>query len=219
MSIKIENYSKYITNDELLNCLEIISEFSTLKNKVFIVDSPSPYLIYCLMHLRLYSLLSQIFNLTMNLFTRSKDIGYFNIFSRNIYLNTSNAFDLINYRLNKVFKSDLYNDNIDKYNKIDFDTLRSKWAKFIILDYVIHELCHAKQHKDKKLTVLMVLKNIVNPWGKRSFEIDAVRSTIPTFEKYGNNFADILDVHCIKICHSLNPLNLDYKLYAYNISK
>lgn len=149
----------------------------------------------------------------MNKLTSSKDAAYFNYLTNTIYVNTTTATDIIDNKLNRFYNSPVYKDNIIKFGKVDYNKHKTKWAKFIILDFLIHEFCHAKQQEDKNLTILITLKNIFTSLEKRDFEIDAITSTISIFEKFEEDFHDMLDVYGIEMSHSLDSLYIEITNY------
>lgn len=72
----------------------------------------------------------------------------------------------------------------------------------MIINVLIHELTHAIQDKEKRLSKNW-LKRFFTKWEKREEEIDAMRVTIEFSTKYEEKFLEILNVRGIATNHSL----------------
>lgn len=81
---------------------------------------------------------------------------------------------------------------------------------------LIHELTHAIQDKEKRLSKNW-LKRFFTKWEKREEETDAMRATIEFSTKYEDKFLEILNVKGITADHSLQEFKYKYNLKIKNI--
>ena len=82
------------------------------------------------------------------------------------------------------------------------------WTKYVLLDSLIHELTHALQHKEKRLSNIFI--NKLKKWNSLENEIEAVSESIKIFNKTHKDFIKILKIKGISINHSINPLSINY---------
>lgn len=210
INLQIKNFSKYLSTANLIECLNLLPDkYKTLTNEVYIFPSYTSYLLFTLKHFQILSFYSALISIILSLFSSSIDFGYYVVFSKNIYIFENNILKYIDSRLNTVksnskyetYKSYITNEIILNY--------RSMWTKYVLLDSLIHELTHALQHKEKRLSNIFINKS--KKWNSLENEIEAVSESIKIFNKTHKDFIKILKIKGISINHSISPLSISYK--------
>lgn len=210
IKLRIKNYSNYLTDDQLISCLELLPiKYKCLTNKVFIFKSFYHYIFYCIKHFQIISAYNEILTLILSKINDTPLTAHYGYLKRNIYLFEDFFIEMINLQLNNIANCNNYTLYKSAIDALDLDEYRRGWISFVLVDTLIHELTHAIQHKEKRLT--SSFKTISKPWEDIPHELDAVKSSIEIMNINYDNFIKILDTKGISINHSLAPLEIRYK--------
>lgn len=210
INLRIKNYSLYLSDDEITKCLNLLpSKYKSLNNKVFIFKSFTDYIFYCLKHLMFISAYAAIIKLIVFKLNKAPLMGNYSFVTKKIYLFENCFIDMINSPLNNLHLCNNYQLYSDYIDKLDLAEYRRGWTAFVLIDAIIHELTHALQYKEKKLS--NPLKYAFAKWEDIPEEIDAVSASINIISKNSNEFLEILNTNGIAINHTLKPLEIKYK--------
>ena len=217
MRLKLRNYTSIISDKEVMECLELLpKQYKELDSYINIFESNIQYLRYLLKRFKILTFIAECILFIVNKFLRTCIDGYYNIQSKEVYILCENMYKLIDLRLNNIEKSKGYEEYKEFITKDILKYYREQWIKYMIINMLIHELTHAIQDKEKRLSKNW-LKRFFTKWEKREEEIDAMRATIEFSTKYEDKFLEILNVRGITANHSLQEFKYKYNLKIKNI--
>lgn len=210
LKLNIINYSNNISTNELNDCLTLLPEkYKYLNTKIFIFDTWSRYIFHSLKHFNFIYFFGGVIEYILNLFYLTNELGCYNIGSKSIYIFENRILDMLDKRISILPHLSNYNDFKD-YLTIDLiNSYKFSWAKYVLLDCIIHELTHSIQHKENRFPSRF--KYLVSNWNTISIEFEAVSNFIDIFNANHEKFLNILNVNGINTSHSLNPLKINYK--------
>lgn len=212
MRLKIRNYTCIISDKEVMECLELLpKQYKELDIYINIFERNIQYLGYLLKKFKVLNFIAECILFIVNKFLKTCVNGYYNIESKEIYILCENMYKQIDLRLNNIEKSKGYEEYKEFITKDILKYYREQWIKYMIINMLIHELTHAIQDKEKRLSKNW-LKRFFTKWEKREEEIDAMRATIEFSTKYEENFLEILNVKGITANHSLQEFKYKYNL-------
>ncbi|MDC4240917.1 hypothetical protein NE398_12190 [Clostridium tertium] len=212
MRLKIRNYTCIISDKEVMECLELLpKQYKELDIYINIFERNIQYLGYLLKKFKILNFIAECILFIVNKFLKTCVNGYYNIESKEIYILGENMYKQIDLRLNNIEKSKGYEEYKEFITKDILKYYREQWIKYMIINMLIHELTHAIQDKEKRLSKNW-LKRFFTKWEKREEEIDAMRATIEFSTKYEENFLEILNVKGITANHSLQEFKYKYNL-------
>lgn len=217
MRLKIKNYTCIISDKEVMECLELLpKQYKELDIYINIFERNIQYLGYLLKKFKILNFIAECILFIVNKVLKTCVNGYYNIESKEIYILSENMYKQIDLRLNNIEKSKGYEDYKEFITKDILKYYREQWIKYMIINMLIHELTHAIQDKEERLSKNW-LKRFFTKWEKREEEIDAMRATIEFSTKYEDKFLEILNVKGIKANHSLQEFKYKYNLKIKNI--
>lgn len=212
MRLKIKNYTCIISDKEVMECLELLpKQYKELDIYINIFERNIQYLGYLLKKFKILNFIAECILFIVNKFLKTCVNGYYNIESKEIYILGENMYKQIDLRLNNIEKSKGYEEYKEFITKDILKYYREQWIKYMIINMLIHELTHAIQDKEKRLSKNW-LKRFFTKWEKREEEIDAMRATIEFSTKYEDKFLEILNVKGIMANHSLQEFRYKYNL-------
>ena len=212
LRLKIRNYTCIISDKEVMECLELLpKQYKELDIYINIFERNIQYLGYLLKKFKVLNFIAECILFIVNKFLKTCVNGYYNIESKEIYILCENMYKQIDLRLNNIEKSKGYEEYKEFITKDILKYYREQWIKYMIINMLIHELTHAIQDKEKRLSKNW-LKRFFTKWEKREEEIDAMRATIEFSTKYEENFLEILNVKGITANHSLQEFKYKYNL-------
>lgn len=212
MRLKLRNYTSIISDKELMECLELLpKQYKELDSYINIFESNIQYLRYLLKRFKILTFIAECILFIVNKFLKTCTDGYYNIESKEVYILCENMYKLIDLRLNNIEKSKGYEEYKEFITKDILKYYREQWIKYMIINMLIHELTHAIQDKEKRLSKNW-LKRFFTKWEKREEEIDAMGATIEFSTKYEDKFLEILNVKGIMANHSLQEFRYKYNL-------
>lgn len=212
MRLKIRNYTCIISDKEVMECLELLpKQYKELDIYINIFERNIQYLGYLLKKFKILNFIAECILFIVNKFLKTCVNGYYNIESKEIYILGENMYKQIDLRLNNIEKSKGYEEYKEFITKDILKYYREQWIKYMIINMLIHELTHAIQDKEKRLSKNW-LKRFFTKWEKREEEIDAMRATIEFSTKYEDKFLEILNVRGIMANHSLQEFKYKYNL-------
>lgn len=212
MRLKIRNYTCIISDKEVMECLELLpKQYKELDIYINIFERNIQYLGYLLKKIKILNFIAECILFIVNKFLKTCVNGYYNIESKEIYILGENMYKQIDLRLNNIEKSKGYDEYKEFITKDILKYYREQWIKYMIINMLIHELTHAIQDKEKRLSKNW-LKRFFTKWEKREEEIDAMRATIEFSTKYEDKFLEILNVKGITANHSLQEFKYKYNL-------
>ncbi len=212
MRLKIRNYTCIISDKEVMECLELLpKQYKELDIYINIFERNIQYLGYLLKKFKVLNFIAECILFIVNKFLKTCVNGYYNIESKEIYILSENMYKQIDLRLNNIEKSKGYEEYKEFITKDILKNYRQQWIKYMIINMLIHELTHAIQDKEKRLSKNW-LKRFFTKWEKREEEIDAMRATIEFSTKYEDKFLEILNVKGITANHSLQEFKYKYNL-------
>lgn len=212
MRLKIRNYTCIISDKEVMECLELLpKQYKELDVYINIFERNIQYLGYLLKKFKILNFIAECILFIVNKFLKTCVNGYYNIESKEIYILGENMYKQIDLRLNNIEKSKGYEEYKEFITKDRLKYYREQWIKYMIINMLIHELTHAIQDKEKRLSKNW-LKRFFTKWEKREEEIDAMRATIEFSTKYEDKFLEILNVKGIMANHSLQEFRYKYNL-------
>lgn len=212
MRLKIRNYTCVISDKEVIECLELLPQkYKELNIYINIFESNIQYLKYLLKKFKLLSFTAECIDFIIDKVSKSSTSGYYNIRNKEVYILCWNIYKQIDVRLDNIEKSKGYEECKDFVTKDILKYYREQWIKYMIINMLIHELTHAIQDKEKRLSKSW-LKRFFTKWEKREEEIDAMRATIEFSSKNEDKFLEILNVKGIKANHSLQEFKYKYNL-------
>lgn len=212
LRLKLRNYTSIIYDKEVMECLELLpKQYKELDIYINIFGSNIQYLRYLLKRFKILTFIAECILFIVNKFLRTCIDGYYNIQSKEVYILCENMYKLIDLRLNNIEKSKGYEEYKEFITKDILKYYREQWIKYMIINILIHELTHAIQDKEKRLSKNW-LKRFFTKWEKREEEIDAMRATIEFSTKYEDKFLEILNVKGITANHSLQEFKYKYNL-------
>lgn len=212
LRLKIRNYTCIISDKEVMECLELLpKQYKELDIYINIFERNIQYLGYLLKKFKVLNFIAECILFIVNKVLKTCVNGYYNIESKEIYILSENMYKQIDLRLNNIEKSKGYEEYKEFITKDILKYYREQWIKYMIINMLIHELTHAIQDKEKRLSKNW-LKRFFTKWEKREEEIDAMRATIEFSTKYEENFLEILNVKGITANHSLQEFKYKYNL-------
>ncbi|MPM28815.1 hypothetical protein SDC9_75346 [bioreactor metagenome] len=212
MRLKLRNYTSIISDKEVMECLELLpKQYKELDIYINIFGSNIQYLRYLLKRFKILTFIAECILFIVNKFLKTCIDGYYNIESKDVYILCENMYKLIDLRLNNIEKSKGYEEYKEFITKDILKYYREQWIKYMIINILIHELTHAIQDKEKRLSKNW-LKRFFTKWEKREEEIDAMRATIEFSTKYEDKFLEILNVRGITANHSAQEFKYKYNL-------
>lgn len=212
MRLKIRNYTCIISDKQVMECLELLpKQYKELDIYINIFERNIQYLGYLLKKFKILNFIAECILFIVNKFLKTCVNGYYNIESKEIYILCENMYKQIDLRLNNIEKSKGYEEYKEFITKDILKYYREQWIKYMIINMLIHELTHAIQDKEKRLSKNW-LKRFFTKWEKREEEIDAMRATIEFSTKYEDKFLEILNVKGITANHSLQEFKYKYNL-------
>lgn len=212
MRLKIRNYTCIISDKEVMECLELLpKQYKELNIYINIFERNIQYLGYLLKKFKVLNFIAECILFIVNKFLKTCVNGYYNIESKEIYILSENMYKQIDLRLNNIEKSKGYEDYKEFITKDILKYYREQWIKYMIINMLIHELTHAIQDKEKRLSKNW-LKRFFTKWEKREEEIDAMRATIEFSTKYEDKFLEILNVRGITANYSVQEFKYKYNL-------
>ena len=195
-----------------MECLELLpKQYKELDIYINIFERNIQYLGYLLKKFKILNFIAECILFIVNKFLKTCINGYYNIESKEIYILSENMYKQIDLRLNNIEKSKGYEEYKEFITKDILKYYREQWIKYMIINMLIHELTHAIQDKEKRLSKNW-LKRFFTKWEKREEEIDAMRATIEFSTKYEDKFLEILNVKGITANHSLQEFKYKYNL-------
>ena len=195
-----------------MECLELLpKQYKELDIYINIFERNIQYLGYLLKKFKILNFIAECILFIVNKFLKTCVNGYYNIESKEIYILGENMYKQIDLRLNNIEKSKGYEEYKEFITKDILKYYREQWIKYMIINMLIHELTHAIQDKEKRLSKNW-LKRFFTKWEKREEEIDAMRATIEFSTKYEDKFLEILNVRGIMANHSLQEFKYKYNL-------
>ncbi|MDU7150098.1 MAG: hypothetical protein E6300_16605 [Clostridium sp.] len=214
LKFTIINYSTYIKSHELMECFKLLSsKYRKLNTTIYIFKSNKQFICFLLKKFRLIQFLQQIISPVIDKLTKSESSAFYNVLKKEIYVFEDKAMTYCDKGINGLYLSESYKV-YGKYLK-DTDLLKAKemWIKYIILDILIHEMTHALQHTEKRLST--PITRIFKKWENLNEEKEAVTASIKAFKKNHDKFCEILNVKGIKIKHTIDPIRINYKYTIY----
>ncbi|MDU1312486.1 MAG: hypothetical protein E6940_00255 [Clostridium septicum] len=212
MRLKIRNYTCIILDKEVMECLELLpQQYKKLDIYINVFESNRQYLKYLLKKFKLITFIAECIDFIIDKVAKSSTSGYYNIRNKEVYILCWNIYKQIDLRLDDIEKSKGYDEYKEFISKDLLKDYRQQWIKYMIINMLIHELTHAIQDKEKRLSK-SGLKRFFTKWEKREEEIDAMRATIEFSTKYEDKFLEILNVKGIKANHSLQEFKYKYNL-------
>lgn len=195
-----------------MECLELLpKQYKELNIYINIFERNIQYLGYLLKKFKVLNFIAECILFIVNKFLKTCVNGYYNIESKEIYILSENMYKQIDLRLNNIEKSKGYEDYKEFITKDILKYYREQWIKYMIINMLIHELTHAIQDKEKRLSKNW-LKRFFTKWEKREEEIDAMRATIEFSTKYEDKFLEILNVRGITANYSVQEFKYKYNL-------
>lgn len=214
LKFSIINYSTYIKSDELMECFKLLpSKYRKLNTTIYIFESNKQFICFLLKKFRVIQLLRETVSQLINKLTKSQTPAFYYVPKKEIFMFEDKIMTYCNKGTNGIYSSDSYKIYGKYLKDADLKKAKEMWFKYILLDMLIHEITHALQDNEKRLSTR--LTRIFKKWGNLNEEKEAVTASIKTFGKKHDKFCEILNVRGIQIKHTLNPLNINYKFTVY----
>lgn len=213
IKLKIINHSTYIKSAELMECFNLLSsKYRKLNTNIYIFKSNKEFICFLLKKFRLIQLLRETVSQLINKLTKSQTPAFYYVPKKEIFILQDKIMDYCNKGANDICLSDSYKIYGKYLKESDLIKAKEMWFKYIILDILIHEMTHALQHNEKRLSTR--LRRIFKKWENRNEEKEAVTASIKTFEKIMINFVKYLMSEeyrlNILLIHSILNINLLY---------
>lgn len=214
LKFTIINYSTYIKSDDLMQCFKLLpSKYRKLNTTIYIFKSNKQFICFLLKKFRLIQLLRETVSQLINKLTKSQNPAFYYVPKKEIFMLQDKIMAYCDKGANDIYLSDSYKIYGRYLKEADLKKAKEMWFKYIILDILIHEMTHALQHKEKRLSTR--LTRILKKWGNLNEEKEAVTASMKAFEKNHDKFCEILNVRGIEIRHTINPLDIKYKFTVY----